>query len=77
VNSAVDNGAGIVHGDPIAPVILGVTSILLFAAIGLTLGVIDDALFSAIALMVMITTLIAPPLLRRVISNDSGTTSAV
>jgi len=37
---------------------------LVFAAIGRTLGVIDDAIFSAIVLMVVITTLIAPPLLK-------------
>lgn len=42
---------------------------LVFAAIGRTLGVIDDAMFSAIVLMVMITTLIAPPLLKNVISE--------
>ena len=34
---------------------------LVFAAIGISLGVISDALFSAIILMVIITTLIAPP----------------
>ncbi len=37
---------------------------LVFAAIGRTLGVISDDLFSAIVLMVMITTFIAPPLLK-------------
>lgn len=37
---------------------------LVFAAIGKTLGVIDDAVFSAIALMVIVTTLIAPPWLK-------------
>jgi Kef-type K+ transport system membrane component KefB len=37
---------------------------LIFAAIGKTLGVIDDSLFSAIVLMVIVTTLIAPPLLK-------------
>ena len=38
---------------------------LIFAAIGKSLGVIDDALFSAIVLMVILTTLLAPPLLKR------------
>ena len=38
---------------------------LVFAAIGKSLGVIDDAVFSAIVLMVILTTLIAPPLLKR------------
>jgi Kef-type K+ transport system membrane component KefB len=37
---------------------------LVFAAIGRTLGVIDDAIFSSIVLMVIITTLAAPPLLK-------------
>jgi Kef-type K+ transport system membrane component KefB len=37
---------------------------LIFAAIGKSLGVIDDALFSAIVLMVILTTLLAPPLLK-------------
>ena len=38
---------------------------LVFAAIGRTLGVIDDAIFSAIVLMVILTTLAAPPWLKR------------
>jgi Kef-type K+ transport system membrane component KefB len=38
---------------------------LVFAAIGKSLGVIDDALFSAIVLMVILTTLLAPPLLKQ------------
>jgi Kef-type K+ transport system membrane component KefB len=37
---------------------------LVFAAIGKSLGVITDVLFSAIVLMVIITTLISPPLLK-------------
>jgi hypothetical protein len=37
---------------------------LVFAGIGRPLGVIDDALFSAIVLMETITTLPAPPLLK-------------
>lgn len=37
---------------------------LVFASIGKTLGVISDALFSAIVLMVVVTTFIAPPLLK-------------
>lgn len=37
---------------------------LVFASIGRTLGVISDNLFSAIVLMVIITTFIAPPLLK-------------
>lgn len=38
---------------------------LVFASIGRTLGVISDDLFSAIVLMVMVTTFIAPPLLKK------------
>jgi Kef-type K+ transport system membrane component KefB len=45
---------------------------LIFAAIGKSLGVIDDALFSAIVLMVILTTLIAPPLLKRSLQNGSA-----
>lgn len=37
---------------------------LIFASIGQSLGVITDALFSAVVLMVLITTLVAPPLLK-------------
>lgn len=37
---------------------------LIFAAIGKSLNVINDALFAAIVLMVIVTTLLAPPLLR-------------
>jgi Kef-type K+ transport system membrane component KefB len=42
---------------------------LVFAALGRTLGVIDDALFAAIVLMVMVTTLISPPLLKAAINR--------
>lgn len=38
---------------------------LVFASIGRGLGVINDELFSAIILMVIVTTLIAPPLMKR------------
>ena len=37
---------------------------LIFAAIGKTLGVMSDALFSAVVLMVIVTTLFAPPLIK-------------
>lgn len=45
---------------------------LVFAAIGRALGVIDDALFSAIVLMVIITTLITPPLLKLAVMRSSA-----
>jgi Kef-type K+ transport system membrane component KefB len=43
---------------------------LIFAAIGKSLGVISDALFSAVVLMVIVTTLIAPPLLKLVLPKE-------
>ena len=45
---------------------------LIFAAIGKTLGVIDDFLFSAVVLMVVVTTLIAPPLLKATLRRDES-----
>lgn len=44
---------------------------LVFAAIGRAFGVIGDALFSAIVLMVMLTTLAAPLLLKRAFSRQT------
>lgn len=44
---------------------------LVFAAIGRTLGVIDDAMFSAIVLMVMATTLLAAPWLKATLERES------
>jgi Kef-type K+ transport system membrane component KefB len=43
---------------------------LVFAAIGRTLGVIDDGIFSAIVLMVMVTTLAAPPWLKHQLARE-------
>jgi Kef-type K+ transport system membrane component KefB len=43
---------------------------LVFAAIGRSLGVIDDAMFSAIVLMVIVTTLIAPEWLAFLIDRE-------
>jgi Kef-type K+ transport system membrane component KefB len=40
---------------------------LIFAQIGLTTGVLTGGLYSAVALMVMLTTLVTPPLLRRLL----------
>ena len=45
---------------------------LIFAQVGLASGVFDDALFSAVTLMVMVTTLIAPPLLRWLLPSSPG-----
>lgn len=43
---------------------------LVFAAIGRTLGVIDDSVFAAIVLMVFITTLAAPPWLKAELARE-------
>ena len=40
---------------------------LVFASIGKSLGVIDSAMFSAAVLMVIVTTLITPALLKRLL----------
>lgn len=48
---------------------------LIFAAIGKSLGVISDALFSAVVLMVIVTTLLAPPLLKLVLERNSAQTA--
>jgi len=45
---------------------------LVFAAIGRTLGVIDDSIFAAIALMVIVTTLVAPPWLKLALARQDG-----
>lgn len=44
---------------------------LVFATIGRTLGVIDTAVFSAIALMIIVTTVAAPPWLKSLIQRQS------
>jgi Kef-type K+ transport system membrane component KefB len=43
---------------------------LVFGAIGRTLGVIDDSLFAAIVLMVIITSLLAPPWLKAAVGRQ-------
>lgn len=42
---------------------------LIFAAIGKSLGVLDDALFSSVVLMVVVTTLLSPPLFKFVLQR--------
>ena len=44
---------------------------LIFAAIGKGLGVVDDALFSSLVLVVIITTLLSPPLLKIALKNKT------
>jgi Kef-type K+ transport system membrane component KefB len=41
---------------------------LIFASIGKDLKVIDDATFSAVVIMVIVTTLVAPPMLKLTLS---------
>ncbi len=45
---------------------------LIFAQVGLTSGVLNVQLFSALTLMVMVTTFIAPPWLARIIVPRSS-----
>ena len=45
---------------------------LVFASIGRTLGVINDAIFSAIVLMIIVTSLMAPPLLKYSIDRKAN-----
>lgn len=45
---------------------------LIFASIGKSLGVISDALFSALVLMVIVTTLATPPLLKHALLRGRG-----
>lgn len=44
---------------------------LVFAAVGNSLGVIDEAIFSAVVLMVIVTTLLTPPLLELTLGQAS------
>jgi Kef-type K+ transport system membrane component KefB len=48
---------------------------LIFARVGLASGVFDAGLFGATTLMVMITTLVAPPCLKRLLDHPAVTTS--
>ena len=67
--------AGVVAGRDVNRLAVGVGMLprgevgLIFAAIGKSLGVISDALFSAVVLMVIVTTLVAPPLLKAVLGT--------
>jgi Kef-type K+ transport system membrane component KefB len=63
----------VVAGKKLRRIVIGVGMIprgevgLIFASIGLTTGLLSAGLYSAVALMVMLTTLVAPPLLRRLL----------
>ncbi len=45
---------------------------LIFASIGKGLGVVSDAVFSAVVIMVMVTTLLAPPLLKITLARSEA-----
>jgi Na+:H+ antiporter len=45
---------------------------LIFAAIGRELGAIDESTFSAVVLMVIVTTLMTPPILGRILKRGTG-----
>jgi Kef-type K+ transport system membrane component KefB len=42
---------------------------LIFAGIGKSLGIVNDVIFSSLIIMVIITTLITPPALRKAMSG--------
>ena len=46
---------------------------LIFAQVGLTYGVFNSQLFSAVTVMVMLTTFIAPPLLKIMFAKREDT----
>ena len=66
---------GIGAGSPANKLMVGIGMVprgevgLVFAAIGRTLGVIDDSIFAAIVLMVIVTSLIAPPWLKTAVGK--------
>ncbi len=49
---------------------------LIFASIGKGLGVVTDAIFSAVVIMVMVTTLLTPPLLKITLARSQHRTAA-
>jgi len=50
---------------------------LIFASIGLSKGVLDDELYGALLLMILVTTLITPPLLRLKLAKRQGSKNSV
>lgn len=63
-------GYAAISGRPLRKLVIGVGMIprgevgLIFAQLGLTAGLLSAGLYSSVALMVMVTTFVAPPLLR-------------
>ncbi|HEY4642901.1 MAG TPA: cation:proton antiporter, partial [Thermoanaerobaculia bacterium] len=62
-------------GRPLRKIIIGIGMIprgevgLIFAQVGLTAGVLSSGLYSSVALMVMATTFVAPPMLRTLLAK--------
>jgi len=42
---------------------------LIFVSVGKGLGIVTDAVFSAVVIMVMVTTILTPPLLKLALGN--------
>ena len=74
-------GSGLGASRPANRLVIGIGMLprgevgLVFAAIGRTLGVIDDAIFAGIVLMVIVTTLISPPWLGRAVNAQIASSS--
>ncbi len=64
-------------GRPLRRIVIGVGMIprgevgLIFAQVGLTAGLLSAGLYSSVALMVMVTTFVAPPLLRAMLPRQT------
>ena len=50
--------------------VLGAVEQVIFAMIGKGLGVVNDSVFSVIIIMVILTTLMTPPILTHIIKNS-------
>jgi len=67
----------VVTGRGLRRIVIGVGMIprgevgLIFAQVGLATKILDTGLYSAVALMVMVTTLVTPPLLRRLLVQET------
>ncbi|RMF94222.1 MAG: cation:proton antiporter [Candidatus Schekmanbacteria bacterium] len=67
---------GFVTGKGVNRLCIGISMVprgevgLIFAAIGKQLGVVNDAVFSAVVIMVIVTTLITPPLIKFSLSRE-------
>jgi len=66
-------------GRPLRKIVIGVGMVprgevgLIFAQLGLSAGLLSSGLYSSVALMVMITTFVAPPALRALLAGTKGT----